>query len=419
MDEVLAQARAVVDDLRARASWAASTSECVEVIETTQTLLTQLAAVQADFVAELDGRGHPAKQGAANTRVWLRDQLRISVHAAQRVINLSAVLASRPALAAEVSCGALGVEQATVISTALDDLPEDLDPALVDACEQSLIASARTFEPAALRTIADRVLAHIAPEIADEALRKKLERDELNAQRARAFTITPTRPGIARITGALSTEQAAIVRAALDPLCRPTPGPDGARDERTAAQRRADALIEICAHATHQPDAPESGTSKTHLSVIVDYDILKRQLGCGTLDTGETLSPAAVRRLACDAFIVPAVLGNGSEILDLGRRRRTFSRAQREALILRDGGCAFPECDRPPRWCDGHHVQHWADGGATDVTNGVLLCRRHHRAVHHDGWQVRIDARTGPEFIPPKHVDPLQRPRRNHYHQRP
>jgi len=85
------------------------------------------------------------------------------------------------------------------------------------------------------------------------------------------------------------------------------------------------------------------------------------------LDDGGHLSPATARRLACDAGILPAILGSRGQVLDLGRQRRLFTGPIRRALVLRDRGCAFPSCDRPARWCDGHHIRHWADGGTTEL----------------------------------------------------
>ncbi len=137
----------------------------------------------------------------------------------------------------------------------------------------------------------------------------------------------------------------------------------------------------------------------------------------GVLDDGGRISVAAARRMACDAGILPVVLGGSGQILDLGRQRRLFTGPLRRALMLRDGGCAFPGCDRPARWCDGHHIRHWADGGTTCLDNAVLLCGYHHRVIHHDEWTVRISPADGlPEFLPPILLDPSQRPRRNTCH---
>ncbi len=127
---------------------------------------------------------------------------------------------------------------------------------------------------------------------------------------------------------------------------------------------------------------------------------------------------AQARRIACDAKVVPVVMGGASEILDLGRTKRTVSVAQRKALHARDRGCAFPGCPRPPKWCDAHHVKHWADGGDTDLDNMVLLCRTHHSLIHHSLWSITMTGGV-PVFIPPRHVDPAQRPRQNLLHRPP
>jgi len=138
--------------------------------------------------------------------------------------------------------------------------------------------------------------------------------------------------------------------------------------------------------------------------------------GTSTLPDGTPLSPGAARRMACDAEIIPAVLGTGIAVLDVGRSQRLFTGARRRALILRDKGCAFPGCDRPPGWCDGHHILGHARGGNTGLGNGVLLCGVHHHVVHEDGWEV-VTADDGvPVFIPPPTVDPSRTPRRNHRH---
>ena len=124
-----------------------------------------------------------------------------------------------------------------------------------------------------------------------------------------------------------------------------------------------------------------------------------------------------VRRMACDAAVLPAVLNGGGQVLDVGRTRRLFTGPLRRALAIRDRGCAFPGCDRPVRWTDGHHIISWLNGGTTDVDNGVLVCRVHHGLVHDaNGWRVRLGTDKLPEFIPPPWIDPDQRPLRNTRH---
>jgi hypothetical protein len=153
--------------------------------------------------------------------------------------------------------------------------------------------------------------------------------------------------------------------------------------------------------------------------VTLNLDTLRTGIGTATLDDGAPLSAATARRLACDAAILPAVLNTTSQVLDLGRERRLITGPLRRALVLRDRGCAFPGCDRPPRWCDAHHITHWANGGPTNLNNAVLLCGHHHRLAHHSQWRITINPADGhPDFTPPPHIDPHQHPQRNHYHRR-
>jgi hypothetical protein len=153
------------------------------------------------------------------------------------------------------------------------------------------------------------------------------------------------------------------------------------------------------------------------VTVTVPLQTLQDRIGRATLGDSTTLSPEAARYLACDAKIIPAVLGAKSVPLDIGRADRNIPVAIRRALELRDGGCTFPACDRPAKWCAAHHVIHWANGGPTGLDNLVLVCRFHHRLVHHSDWQIRIVDGV-PVFRPPELIDPERRPLRNTIHQR-
>ncbi|AMB59590.1 HNH endonuclease signature motif containing protein [Microterricola viridarii] len=106
------------------------------------------------------------------------------------------------------------------------------------------------------------------------------------------------------------------------------------------------------------------------------------------------------------------MLGGTGEVLDLGRARRTFTRAQRIALAERDGGCAWPGCPHPPGYAEAHHLKWWEkDDGPTDLANGILLCSGCHHRIHDNGWQIEIVDNV-PWFIPPASVDPARTPHR-------
>ncbi|HEY3260670.1 MAG TPA: DUF222 domain-containing protein, partial [Pseudonocardiaceae bacterium] len=215
--------------------------------------------------------------------------------------------------------------------------------------------------------------------------------------------------------GELDPEASALLHTVLSPLAKPRPSSEEGPDRRTPAQRHGEALVEVLQLAADSGQLPSEAGEKPHLLVTIPLQNLRDGLGTALLDGAGLLDAASARRLACDCKLAPVVLGANSEPLDIGRSSYTVSTAQRRALIVRDGGCAFPGCDRPHRWCAGHHIAHWADGGPTNLNNLLLLCGRHHRLVHHSDWECAIvDGR--PVFYPPKYVDPLRRPRRNTMH---
>jgi hypothetical protein len=127
---------------------------------------------------------------------------------------------------------------------------------------------------------------------------------------------------------------------------------------------------------------PNAGGMNASVVAVMDYEVLLGKVKVAQLDTGHRISPGAVRRLACEAGIIPAALGGQSQVLDLGRKTRFHSKAQRIALAIEQRGCTAEGCDWPPGMCHTHHHQPWSQGGATDLNNGRLLCPRHHARAH-------------------------------------
>jgi len=340
-----------------------SDSALVDAVDAVHVLEQQLASVMLGLVRELDGRGVPAVQGASSTVVWLRQRLRMSVSAARRLVELaSAVSAGPPVLREALSAGEVNVEQAQAIAACVAALPGEVGSDTVEKAATVLIGHAAEHDVIGLRRLGQRILEVVAPEIGDELDRRALQRAEQKALQDRFLSLTSSGDGAVRVLGRLDVEAAAVVRAALDPLCAPGRVAD---DDRDAGQRRADALVEICQLALHTEDLPDNGGERPQIVVTVGYDTLLRGLGTALLDTGETLTPEAARRLACDASILPAVLDGAGQPLDLGRERRLITGALRRALVLRDGGCAFPGCDRPAKWSGASFVaSRYGDGAA-------------------------------------------------------
>ncbi|WP_052591635.1 HNH endonuclease signature motif containing protein [Luteipulveratus mongoliensis] len=200
--------------------------------------------------------------------------------------------------------------------------------------------------------------------------------------RGRSLTKRPGPAGLAEYRLLADPDAAAIVDAAVAGLSAPVSGPDGEPDPRTPSRRRADALVDVIRRGVSSPgDGPRSTKAQVVATMTLDQ-LIDGLRGAGVTATGEVLSPAEVRRHACDAGIIPMVLGSRGEVLDVGAEVRLFTSAQRRALWHRDDGCTYPGCTIPPQWCDAHHVVWWSRGGATDLGNAALLCGRHHTLVH-------------------------------------
>jgi Domain of unknown function (DUF222)/HNH endonuclease len=160
---------------------------------------------------------------------------------------------------------------------------------------------------------------------------------------------------------------------------------------------------------------PDCGGAPATVLVTLTADQLQARTGLATAGHGGLVSIPEALRIAAEADIIPVVVGDAGGVLGYGLTRRVASIGQRRALAARDRGCSFPSCDRPPDWCESHHVTPWVDGGPTDVGNLTLLCGFHHREHHKRGWAARM--RDGlPEWIPPRWIDQTQTPRRNTTH---
>ena len=182
-------------------------------------------------------------------------------------------------------------------------------------------------------------------------------------------------------------------------------------ESRTLAQVRSDGAVDAFRHLAGC-NTPATRPSVTMI-VRVALDDLRSGTGTAQIDEVPTpVSAGTARRLAADANLIPIVLGGNSEVLDLGRSKRLFNPAQKQALAERDDGCAWTGCPHPPSYTQAHHLRWWdRDTGPTDLDNGILLCSQHHHRVHDDGWDIHIRDNT-PWFTPPAHHDPSRTPRR-------
>ena len=218
------------------------------------------------------------------------------------------------------------------------------------------------------------------------------------------MSIAQTYAGRTYLTADLSEDAAEVVVGAIHHFTDP-PGDD---EPRTAGRRRVDALVTMARVAMAAvgrvgPDGP--ARARPSLTAVIDWATLTNGVP-GRLDGIYTglLTASTIERLLCDCDVSHVVLGPDSVPIDTGRESRVVRRAQRRALNVRDGGCRFPRCHRPPAWTDAHHVVHWRAGGRTDLSNLILLCDHHHHLVHRTGWIVKFDGDDA-HFIDPHGVE--------------
>ncbi|MFL6143518.1 MAG: DUF222 domain-containing protein, partial [Labedaea sp.] len=264
----------------------------------------------------------------------------------------------------------------------------------------------RTHSPAVVRDHGRVLLNRINQDGTDPHLH------DHDAEPTNTFRYRLLPSGRIKYSGEGDSETAEELVALFGPLAKPTPPAEGVPDPRSTEQRQGDAFAAVVHLAVTAGDAPVHGGIKPHLNVILDHTTLVKGVGNATLDCGSTLNAHTIRKLACDADLIPIVLNTDGAPLDMGREHRLVTTPQRTALTARDRGCAFPGCHLPARWTDAHHIHHWADGGPTEVANLVLLCRRHHRTLHNTPWTIHLTNGI-PYFTPPKWVDPQQKPMRN------
>ncbi|TCO51390.1 HNH endonuclease [Kribbella antiqua] len=373
-----------------RPVWSMSGAEMLTALDALQAELTRIQVRRLELLAGLDANGHAKDIGARDTVHLLSMRHRLDPVDACRDLRLATALHKYPtvksALGPSPSSHAarglvLNQAQAEAIVSALEKVPAMVPVEDLQVAEEEMVKAAAQLAPGDLRKLGTEVRKRLdtdgpQPDDDDAALSRE------------TLWLKKADQGVT-FGGYLAGENAELLETLIFAGAKPHKTPDGSPDPRTRGNRQADALTAILTTAAATGTAvPGHGGIKPHITVTIDLEDLKRATGRGDLVHGDSLSAAAVRRLACDCGVIPIVLGSNSEPLDVGTEQRFVTPAMRQALNTRDKGCLI--CSAPPAMTEAHHIIHWSNGGPTSLDNLVLLCKRDHIATHQGHWKIHL-----------------------------
>lgn len=399
---VLGFARAVddaFDRLGEEPAWSMTEAEQAEALRVMARLDSRLAELRSRVLVAAVRNEVDSHSGATSMAAWLGQETRQTRARCYAAVRLAEALdetydATRRAL----GNGRINEEQAEVVVKAVDTLTRQHDDLTSDIhlrAEAHMLELAEQFDAAQLRRLGKRLFEVVCPEGAEAAEGEALAEEEERACRSAYLTTRDNGDGTVEGRFRLPVLQAALLKKSLQALTSPRRLGEGRLDPETGRKIPYEVLLgqgfmELLENHLNPAGLPSQGGSPFTLVVTIGIDALRSGVGAGTLETGERISAGAARRLACQAGIIPAVLGGDSVVLDMGRQQRLFDRYQRIAMAQRFGGCATDGCDRPPSWTEAHHANPWRHGGRTDLADGLPLCPpHHHMADRPDRWHMR------------------------------
>lgn len=362
---------------------------------------SQLDAVSARVLAASDDVGEV--HGLRDAAAWLADQTRATQRETRRELALGRALEAHADIAGALTAGELRTEQARVIAEAVDALPSHVDSETRARAGSVLIGLAAEHDAHELKQIGKRILDIVAPEVGESHEADALEKEETRAAAGVELTLTDDGEGRCHGRFTVPSHVGAMLKRHLLALANPARHTEAElRDEsgdwNSLRRRMGEAFVEYVERYPAKATPQTAGVSATVVVTMTLEQLLAGQ-ATALLDDGSRMSAGQARRLACEAGIIPVVLGTKSQPLDLGRVARLFTRAQRIALGLRDGGCTARGCETSASGCHAHHNDPWSRGGLTDLANARLLCPRHHRLAHDSRYAMAVHADNKVTFV--------------------
>jgi len=386
---VVASVRGELGSVAGTPVWSMQSEELGATLVEVTRLHAQVAQLQLRLLAQAERVQVGTEVGATSAANWLAHQTSTTRPAVHRAARLATALEAHPDVDAALAHAELTVDQAWVITEAVDDLPTDrIAPDTVARAEAFLLTEARDHDAKALRVLGRRLLEVLDPETADAEEARRLGAEEADARAAASFTMADDGHGRCHGRFTIPSLHGSILGKHLLALAAPKRNPD--LPSATPTRHRLGQAF--CEYLETRPDStvPHSGGLAATVVVTMTHESLLGDLRAAGLCDGTRISAGEARRLACSAGIIPVVLGGPSEPLDVGRRRRFHTRAQRIAMGIRDGGCTTVGCDRPASMTHAHHDQPWSEGGHTTVAAGRLLCQSHHTLAHDHRYQQTV-----------------------------
>ena len=373
---------AEIDSVEHAPAWSLSDDETRQAMVRATRLAARVAALELKVAAHADRNQVGASSGATSAGVWWANHTRMTQREAARKMKLAQALETHDPVGDALAAGDVLVDQAQVITEAIDALPDTVQPEVRSQARDHLLDAARHFDAKALRIQGRRILDVVAPEVGETEEAKRLEAEEKKAEQASRLTMHDDGHGQTHGRFTLPTWIADMLRKQLRAIAAPKACGYGF-DPHGMGLAFADYVRRYPAD-----QLPTAGGVSAAVVVTMTLETLLGGLKAAQLDTGTMISPGLARKLACEAGVIPVVLGGKSQPLDVGRKRRFHTKAQRIAMAVRDRGCVALGCERPTSACDAHHLIPWAKGGETSVEKGVLLCRRHHTLAHHPDYDL-------------------------------